>query len=309
MKNVIATRAVTLLSGAIVVVTATVAGSAQAEPAAGPRILVVTPSIPAGPGDAAAEIEAGLRDGAAAIPGAVVADAASAAVLVDDAKSTGLECAVADGACWLRVAVLGGLDHVVFVSGTNVTWLSAAGSRTALVLQPTRSTSWAAAVRRTAGLESALSVTVTPPDANVTVDGIVVVGGVVEGLAAGPHAVAAAAPAFMSATTTVTLTAGEMGRANMTLAAEVVPVPPPGPSGLSTALRYGGGGAAVLGVGVGTTAFIVGQASCYDGKSFQCTTTNDGLADTLTLAGIGVIVGVGGVGAAALASSFFIADQ
>ncbi|MDP2343880.1 MAG: hypothetical protein Q8O67_23185 [Deltaproteobacteria bacterium] len=290
--------------------------------AAGARVLVVPYA-----GEGAALVEQGLRAGAVAIPGTEVADAATTAALIEGAKSTGLDCAASagaaaeDGGCWLRVALLGGLDTVVFANALGVTRASAEGSTTSAPLAP-GDAGWASAVRRAFGLESALRVTLSPSSATATVDGTPAPPGVIEGIAPGSHVVAATAPGFQPMSTTVGVAPGAIAEVNLLMVAVE-----PAVSGLPSTLLWGG--VAGVGVGLGVGAAIVGYAQA----SNNCSTvscgppgdpTDDALskeqqkelaaaqeegrvnATTVTLIGIGVGAGISVISAAVLASSFFL---
>ena len=265
---------------------------------AGPRVLVVPFA-----GDNAEVVERGLREGAGSVAGADVADAATTAALIDGAKSTGLDCTADDGACWLKVALLGGLDHVVYADSLGVTCVSATGATTSATLS-SGDASWAAAVRRAFKTESALRIAVAPPTAQTTVDGLPLSSPLVEGLSPGSHVVAAAAPGFEPMTTTVGVAPGAVADVNLALVATA----PGEASVLPAALVWGGVSALALGVALGTGIATYGwfSSDCTFSPSVGCPASTKPRADSFSVVAIGVGVGVGALGATAIAGSFAV---
>lgn len=221
---------------------------ASTSASAASKVLVV-PSTRAD----AAVVDAGLRTGLASVADAQAADPAATASLIEGARSSGLTCGPDDGACWLRLAVLGGLDHVVFVSGDAVTHASAAGSRVSPALGATDA-AWASAVRRAFAAESAFRITANPAAAVVKLDDVVTTG-VVEGVVPGSHVVAASAAGYVDKLSTVVVAAGDVRDVVVTL--DAVPVAPPTPP--PSPLFIGG----LVGVGVGVAGVL--GASVYSG--------------------------------------------
>lgn len=260
----------------------------SAQSGAGPRVLIVTPV-----GVNAADVEAGLRSGAASVPGAVVADATAAASLVDDARSTGLDCPLDDGACWLRVAVLGGFDHIVMATADTVTQVSAAGSSSSPVIDG----HWSSAVRRAFLLESAVRLTLAPASATANVDGAAFVNGIAEGVTPGAHTVSATAPGFTPASTSVNVPPGAIALVALELTPEQVAVA----SSLRPTLFWSGVGGIAAGVvggaGVAGGGWLAG--GCSFGDEETAASCDDlGLANAYSIAGIAVgsALGLAGVG-------------
>lgn len=211
---------------------------------AGTKMFVV-PST----GPSAAAIDAGLRGGLATLPGITVADATATATLIEDGNQTGITCAADDGQCWLRLAVLGGFDHVVYVSGAAVTQAGAAGPQSSPALGTTEA-HWKFALRRAFRLDGALRLK-APKGSTVKLDDVAAQPeSVVEGLAAGAHVVTVTAPGFVARTLNIVVAAGAIDELVVTLdpSNDVVVPPEPSPaSGLSPLFLTGG---VVAGVGV-----------------------------------------------------------
>lgn len=246
-----------------------------------------------------ASVEAGVRDGVGGVPDAEVADAAAVAALMEGAKSAGIACAADDGACWLRLAALGGLDHVVFVSGSTVTHVTAKETTSSAAFGAGQA-AFAAACRRAFGLEAAVRITAVPTDAAVTFDNKAVVasvaGGpvVVEGVVPGAHVVGGSAVGYAPQLVTVTVPAGSVTDAHVALVAEAPPPPP-----LSTLTLVGG----VVG-GLGAAAFITGLGLGSYGEVASpetCTNKSDnaecviGRTGWITAIAGGLVGAVGGV--------------
>jgi len=278
--------------------------------AAGPRVLLVPPQ---GPRETAVPVQAALRQGALAVPDATVATAAETAALVDDAAAAGVACAAADGACWLRLAVLAGFDHVVFVDGDRVVRVTGDAAAPTVSSSPTTGTNpaaWAAALRRAFGLEAALRVRPQPPGAAIVVDDVprpVVAGVAVVFVAPGTHAIAATAPGFLPVDRAMMAAAGDI----VDVVVELPPAPV-GPSAASLALRWGGVGTLAVAAVATTTLLAAGQLpylACYDDDApAGCAPDGDvsGFANATAVAAIVTAVAGAVAGGAALGASVLV---
>lgn len=246
-------------------------------------------------------VDAAVRAGAAAAV-AVVDDTATRALL-DDAKAAGMMCAVADGACWLRLAELGGYRGVVFVVGDVVTVAAAEGSRAATAMGR-GAPSWSAATQRAFGVAGELRVTVTPKTATVIVDDIAVAvdeGVAVVSVPAGPHTVVVTDDGFDAAERQTVVAPGAVVGVPVILwrsetSTSLVP--------WGSVLRFTGGGlliAAALGTGALVVVGQVPYLACYDDQPPSgCreegairTTADSTAVAALAVAGAGIVTGVG----------------
>lgn len=246
-------------------------------------------------------VEAGVREGVGAVPDVEVADAAATAALMEGATSAGLDCGADDGACWLRLAVLGGLDHVVFVSGTTVTHVTAKATTSSAALGATQA-HFAAACRRAFGLESAVRIAPGPAGAAFAVsfdNAAVKAPWVVEGVVPGAHVVGVTAAGYTSQLVTASVPAGTVTDVDVTLVAVV-----PETTSMSTQDIVFYSGVAVAAVGaVATGTFALIDADKHGCKfNFDCKNTDadNEFAVLAFIAGGVTVVGAGIVGASFL---------
>jgi hypothetical protein len=260
-------------------------------------------------------VDAAIRAGAAD-EGVVVVDAAATQAVIADARAVGIACAPADGACWWRLAELGGFDVVVFVAGDVVTVQTASGPVTAAVAGKAAA-AFTAATRRARGIAGEVRVRVVPSppagpvvaidDVNVPVDGGLATGSVT----AGTHRVVVRAPGFVAAERVVEVAVGAVVDVAVTLA-------PAEPSGSSSGTPgFVGGGIGVLAV----TAVAVGgllawgqgpYLACY-GPAQPPGCAPDGditqTANTTAWAAVGAGVIGGAVGAGVIAVGLLVDEQ
>lgn len=259
--------------------------------------MLVVPS-----GDAA--VDAAVRAGVGG-DGVVLVDEAATTSVLADARAVGVACAAADGACWWRLAELGGFDVVVFVAGEVVTRQTATATTTATVARRSP-LAFTSAVRRTFGVAGEVRVRATPAASAVVVDGVEVVvddGMAVASVLAGTHRVFVRAPGFVDAESTVGVGAGAVVEIPVELAAV-----PTASSSTPWAAWLRDGGIGVLAVTVAAVGGLVvwGQVpylACYEvdpppgcaADGAITTTANTTAAAALVVGAVGVVVGGGAV--------------
>lgn len=234
--------------------------------------------------------------------GVVLVDVEATTAVLSDARAVGIVCGAGDGACWWRLAELGGFDVVVFVAGDVVTVQTASSTKTATTAGR-GSVAFSSATRRALGVAGEVRVHPKPAAAVVLVDDVEVVvqaGVAIASVPAGTHRVVVRAPGFVDSASAVGVGAGAVVDVPVELAALSSSSAPSS----SAWLRDGGIGVLTLTVAVAGGLVAWGQVpylACYgDGKPAGCAadgaitkTANETAWAAMVVGAVGGLVGGG----------------